>query len=85
VIESRASPLIARARSAYLLHWWYDQGDEMNGYIAFYKGKRTEVYAETLYGAQLEAAKFFGAKKSYEVIVGLAEKDGVPVVHRAVD
>lgn len=57
----------------------------MNGYIAFYKGKRHEVYAGTTYEAQQKAAAFFKAKKAYEVTVGLAEKDGVPVVHVAVD
>jgi cation transport regulator ChaB len=52
-----------------------------NGYIAFYKGKQIEVYADTKYAAQLEAAKLFKAKKSYDVTVELAEKDGEPVVH----
>lgn len=53
----------------------------MNGYIAFYKGKRLEVYAETSYQAQVKAAKEFKAKKSYDVTVMLAEKDGQPVIH----
>lgn len=53
----------------------------MNGYVAFYRGKRIEVYAESKYAAQLAAAKQFGAKKSYEVSVVLAEKDGKPVVN----
>lgn len=57
----------------------------MNGYIAFYKGRRTEVHADTLYEAQKKAAEFFKARKVYEVAIGLAEKDGVPVIHRAVD
>lgn len=52
-----------------------------NGYIAFYKGKQIEVYADTKYAAQQEAAKLFKAKKSYDVTVELAEKDGEPVVH----
>ena len=55
----------------------------MNGYVAFYKGKRIEVYAETKYAAQQEAAKQFKAKKSYDVTVVLAEKDGQEVIHTA--
>ncbi len=53
----------------------------MNGYIAFYRGKQIEVHAETSYDAQKKAAAQFKAKKSYEVTVVLAEKDGKPVVH----
>lgn len=53
----------------------------MNGYIAFYKGKRKEVYAETSYEAQNKAAKEFKAKKSWEVNVTLAEIDGKQVTH----
>lgn len=57
----------------------------MNGYVGFYKQKRVEVYAETLYEAQQKAAKLLGAKKSYEITVMLAEKDGEQVTHTAVD
>ena len=53
----------------------------MNGYIAFYKGKRCEVYADTSYQAQQKAALNFKAKKSYEVTVMLAEKNGEQVTH----
>lgn len=53
----------------------------MNGYIAFYKGKQLEVHANTSYEAQMLAAKTFKAKKSYEVTVMLAEKDGKQVTH----
>lgn len=53
----------------------------MNGYIAFYKGRKTEVMADTSYEAQQKAAKHFKAKKSYEVTVMLAEKNGQQVVH----
>lgn len=55
----------------------------MNGYIAFYKGRRTEVHADTSYAAQGKAAAFFKVpkKKEHEVTVMLAEKDGQPVVH----
>lgn len=52
------------------------QTDGKNGYVAFYKGKRIEVYADTKYEAQLKAAKIFNAKKSYDVNVALAEVDG---------
>lgn len=56
----------------------------MNGYVAFYKGKQMDIYAETSFAAQEDAAKKFKAKKSYEVSVVLAEtdvamKDGKPV------
>ena len=57
----------------------------MNGYIAFYKGKQIEVYAPTSYEAQTKAAAIFKAKKSYEVTVMLAERDGEQVVHTAMD
>ncbi len=55
----------------------------MNGYKAFYKGKELEVYAETSYKAQLEAAKQFKAKKSYDVTVMLCEIDGKQYTHTA--
>jgi hypothetical protein len=48
----------------------------MNGYIAFYRGKQVEVYAVSSYEAQQKAAVVFKARKSYEVTVMLAEKDG---------
>jgi hypothetical protein len=54
----------------------------MYGYIAFYKGKKIEVYAASSYEAQLKAAKEFKAKKSYDVNVILAEKDGQQVTHK---
>ena len=59
--------------------------DVENGYIAFYKGKKMEVYADTSYHAQQKAAQAFGAKKSYEVTVVLAEKNGEQVVHKPMD
>lgn len=55
----------------------------MNGYVAFYKGKRIEVMADTSYQAQLQAAQIFKARKSYDVTVMLAEKDGEQVTHKA--
>ena len=54
----------------------------MNGYIAFYRGKSLNVQADTSYQAQQKAAALFKARKSYEVTVVLAEKDGQPVVHK---
>lgn len=45
----------------------------MRLYIAFYKGKRLEVYAERSIDAQEKAAKMFRAKKSYDVAVVLAD------------
>ncbi len=62
----------------------------MNGYIAFYKGQRKEVYADTLLAAQEEATKQFqqGVRRKIkpgEVTVALAELDGEPYIHIAVD
>lgn len=53
----------------------------MNGYKAFFRGKTLEVYAESSYGAQQEAAKLFKARKSHEVTVVLCERDGEQVTH----
>lgn len=53
------------------------------GYIALYKGKQIEVYANTSYEAQQKAAIIFKAKKRYEVSVYLCEKDGREVIHTA--
>ena len=52
-----------------------------NGYICFYKGKQIEVYAKTSYEAQEKAAEIFKAKKSYQVSVHLAEKEGKEIIH----
>jgi hypothetical protein len=52
-----------------------------NGYIAFYRSKQIEVYADSSYEAQLLAAKEFKAKKTWEVTVVLCEKDGKQVTH----
>jgi hypothetical protein len=53
----------------------------MNGYIAFYRGKQIEVHATSSYEAQQKAAAIFKTRKSYEVTVMLAEKDGQQVIH----
>ena len=57
----------------------------MNGYIGFYRNKRAECHADTIYEAQKILAKKLGARKSYDVNVTLAEKDGKQVTHTAVD
>jgi len=53
----------------------------MNGYIAFWRKKKLEIFAESSYQASKKAARLFGAKKSHEVTVVLAEKDGEQVTH----
>lgn len=55
----------------------------MNGYVAFYNGKRVEVKADTLYAAKQEAVKQLKVRKSQEhmVSVVLAEKNGEQVTH----
>jgi hypothetical protein len=42
------------------------------GYICMYKGKKVGVWAEGIYSAQVVAAKYFKAKKSYDVHCYLA-------------
>jgi hypothetical protein len=56
----------------------------MNKYAAFYRGKQIEVESDTSYHAQLAAAEQFKARKSHEVTVVLAEKDGQQVTHAPV-
>ena len=56
-----------------------------NLYECFFRGKRVTIRAATTYDAQKLAAAHFRARKSYDVAVVLAEKDGTPVVHTAVD
>lgn len=58
----------------------------MNGYIAFVEGKRHEIYADTSYEADQKARALYKGRKKYpRISVTLAEKDGKPVVHTAVD
>jgi hypothetical protein len=52
----------------------------MNGYIALYKGKQIEVFANTSYEAQQKASTQFKAKKSHEVSVYLCELQGKQVI-----
>lgn len=59
---------------------------ENNGYIAFFKERRLEVYAPTSYEAKLKAVQLFKPRKSqeHEVHVHLCErKDGSQVIHIA--
>lgn len=53
----------------------------MNGYVCFYKGKRIEVFADSIFAAQQQGAFLLKAKRIYEVAVCLAEKDGEVVEH----
>jgi hypothetical protein len=57
----------------------------MNGYIAFYNGKRIELCASSSYEAQQKAAAVFKPPKSkaHMVSVMLAELDGKPVARTA--
>lgn len=58
----------------------------MNGYICFVDSERIEVYASSSYDAQKKAVAQAKTRKKYpSVSVHLAELDGVPVVHVAVD
>ena len=55
----------------------------MNGYIAFYAGKQTEVRAASLYAAKIAAVALFKPRRSQEhmVHVHLAERaDGSTVL-----
>jgi hypothetical protein len=53
----------------------------MNGYICFHRGKRFEIYADSSYKAQLKCADENRIKKSYEIDVILAEKNGAQITH----
>ena len=71
------------AITPYLHSWAYDQEKhkKANGYVAFYKNRRTEVRADTSREAQLLAAHYFRVKKTHDVTVVLAEKEDQPVIH----
>lgn len=55
------------------------------GYVCFYNEKRWEVYAKSLFAAQLAAAQHFNvsSKRRHLIHVVLAEFNGNPVVHVA--
>lgn len=59
----------------------------MNGYICLWRGKRIEVYAETLFKAQCKAAELLKVKpkKRHEITVVLCETENGPVVHKPQD
>jgi hypothetical protein len=59
----------------------------MNGYKAFYNGRETDIYADTLLQAKEKAVAFFKPPKSKQhmVHVHLCEKGGEQVTHIAVD
>jgi hypothetical protein len=53
-----------------------------NTYLCFYRRNKITVQAATVYAAQLEAARLFRARKSYDVSVHLVERaDGSTVEH----
>lgn len=58
------------------------EGD--HGFIAFYKGKRYEVYGKSLIAARDVVQKHTKAKKGYDINITVAENpDGSTVVHTA--
>jgi hypothetical protein len=63
----------------------------MNGYICFYRGESIETRADSSLEAQTKTAAWFQKKnprrkvRGYEITVKLAEKDGQPITHTAVD
>lgn len=65
------------AITPYLHSWAYEQtkSTKRNGYLAFFKGKKTEVYADTSYEAQKLAAGYFRTKQTSSVTVVLCESN----------
>ena len=53
----------------------------MNGYIAFYRNKKCEVWANTTIEAMQKARIEFKARSVWGVTVVLAEKNDQPVIH----
>lgn len=55
-----------------------------NGYVAFYKGKRVEVYGPTLFLAREVVKNHFKVKKPWTINIMIAEdSEGKEVIHRA--
>lgn len=53
-----------------------------HGYVAFYKGKRYEVYGKTLLEARGVVQKHVKTKKPWDINIMVAERpDGSTVVH----
>lgn len=50
-----------------------------NVYECFYKSRKVRISADSSYKAQLAAARYFKARKSYDVVVVLVEKNGEQV------
>jgi hypothetical protein len=59
----------------------------MNGYVAFYRGIRAEVYAETLLEGKTKALKALKVPKtkSHLMAIILAEKGGKTVTHEGAE
>lgn len=55
------------------------------GYLAFYKDRIAEIYADSAYTAQVKAAEYFKEKKSYKVSVHLCTVDDKQITHTPVD
>jgi len=57
--------------------------ENLNGYLAFFNGKKFEVYADSSYAAQQKAIAHFKPAKSkaHLVSVILCEKAVAPVIH----
>jgi hypothetical protein len=55
----------------------------MNGYVCFFNGRRTEVYAADMFEAKRKAVAFFKPRRNQEHMISviLAEKNGEPVEH----
>jgi len=74
--KSTGRPLLVDLFVYTLLHMCYyieKSGGNMRPYIAWYKGKRIELEANSSYEAQTKAAKAFKAKKAFDVNVMLAD------------
>ena len=56
---------------------------QLYGYVAFWCGKRVELYAPSLLQAKQDAIEFWRVPRSRQsqVVVVLAEVDGQTVVH----
>ena len=66
------------AITPFLHSWAYEQTAKSKAckYQAFWKGKKTDVCADTSYEAQQLAAHYFRCKKAHDVTVVLVEKQG---------
>lgn len=53
----------------------------MNGYIGLYHGKQYEIYAGSAYDAKIKLSEQLKVKKTWEISIYLAEKEGKPIVH----